>query len=565
MMSLLLILGLLLSPAVHAADLSDQCASALALSPAGSAYVGKVLKRVDAGLAFSRDQKVDEGISGTINSWIERVGSAWKKTVDPALDLTAATQDLTGKSACYRFDLLLIECKMDEVRIEMNKQLERGSTAAIQQLENLLEFTQERRRQLLLGGLDPGYRDPTWGNVQTFDTEDGIFCCEEEGSTCASMSEEECTGKSGSPYLSQEQCVLGGCKRNDDAVSSSDEMCPYHSNYTPPNVAGFGCDMEVLDALEYSSFDPIKAEGESTKLIMEELKKQRQSAQQFLSVQQEIDSLFGRSPTLPPPPKDREHLVAYGCEHRESRCSGAPDVLCATNMDCRDSDSTCMPLDKVCKGNRNIGCFNDEQCNVGGTDVGPCIDDEGERPFSLAVRGAFSLDKEPVLIMREFLARRMVDANARAFPDDIKEAGEFSSEQSSLADQRSTEGVFASVRASMRALWRVWDTIQGRQESPLFAIITDPQLEVAHGLSNLTDAVSTLSKLANKKDGMRTFVARFASFLSRTCVHRACKASLDEVLKIVFQDECFPYTDGNYLGDSEDNSRAEKCRKAAEL
>ncbi len=115
-------------------------------------------------------------------------------------------------------------------------------------------------------------------------------------------------------------------------------------------------------------------------------------------------------------------------------------------------------------------------------------------------------------------------------------------------------------------MYAQWSRIQGAEESSTFATATDPALEVANALSSLRQSVGDLARIAtDKKSGLRLFVIKYAYFLRRSCVYRACNASLEEVLKIAFADACFPYTNGEYLNDTPDDPRSTKCLQDAKI
>ena len=106
---------------------------------------------------------------------------------------------------------------------------------------------------------------------------------------------------------------------------------------------------------------------------------------------------------------------------------------------------------------------------------------------------------------------------------------------------------------------------QGQLEGDIFPGSIDPQLAIRDTLSLLISSVGKLSSLARDKEGLRGFVRDYAYFLRRTCINRPCNKRLDQILKIVFRDECFPYTNGDYLGDTAENPRWKKCAEAAKI
>ncbi len=501
-------------------DTSPQCKIILSLPPV-SYYVRDVLKRADDGIDLAIAAPVDPAFK--LMEWTNTVRSAFAGLIDSNLRLSVQADDLIHNTACLRFDTAAIECKMDQIRLQMNAQLQRGSFEAIQRLESILLFLNDRLAHLHAGALDPSYSDPTWKKLTPFDP---------PGTT---------------PAL---------------------EMCPYDSDYAPPQQNGFGCDIETLETR--TAFLPLKEEHDALKIITTQLDDYRRAAQQFLTVQQSIDELFQTPSTLPPPPAPRTHLLANGCGWTGGLCEFDSDIRCNNDNECDVGDRCVFPT-KICENNRTMSCLDDLSCmKPDGTSVGPCIEQDGKKPAATELRGPFSLQKKHMELLIDFLAQRMQEGNSRVFKDSLKTPEEFSDSQSSLRDERRND-IFVSVmiRSSTRLLFRAWSLIQGREEATIFPSVTDPQLQVAKALTPLRTSVKDLANLtkleSGQKDSLRGFVVKFASFLRRSCIYRPCTNSLDEVLKIVFTDDCFPYTNGDFLSDTASNPRSKKCADKAKI
>lgn len=559
----------------HAA-VSTQCRQILSLSPV-SPYTTHVLARADSGLTYARGAPVDPQFLRV--PWTEFATSEILQTIDSRIELTDQADDLIHNSACFHFDVAAVQCKMEEVRSEMNTQIERGSFSAILRLGSLYNFLNERIAQMNNGAFDPTYQDASWGNRRMFDPPStSVYCCDHPGDSCVQRTSQECTNRTGYAFNTLDACASWGCQRPNRQYNLKAEMCPYDSDYAPPFLNGYGCDESILSPR--ASFPPIRAEEESLKIISRQLDEYRSAARQFLSIQQTLDSLTNQQSVLPPPPEPRTHLLAVGCRWDGGLCENDPTIRCTQSTqgnDCGPGNTCKYPPTgnaNVCKQNRNLICFDDSQCQIGPKNVGPCIKDDGKKPGTAELRGPFSVDKNHLEILNDFLAQRLEQAVSRQNPDDLKYANEFSPDQKIQIADRSTDDAFTNgVRGSLRVLFRLWSAIQGRNEAATFPYATDAELEVAHGLDFLRSAISDLANLTvmkkgslvMKKGSLRSFVVDYASFLRRSCIERPCNASLEEILKIVFKDECFPYTNGEYLNDTPDNPRWKQCAEKAGL
>ncbi|HVW66996.1 MAG TPA: hypothetical protein VHA78_04695 [Candidatus Peribacteraceae bacterium] len=546
----------LLFAATPAFALSQQCQTVLSLPP-DSPYVKAVLQRADDGLEYIANNPGD-AIYGTGLDWIQSINAAWSGLIGTNLRVSVQAEDLTRNTACLNFDTVAIQCKMDQVRDVMNANRTR-TVLMLMRLQSLLSFLNNRLDQLHKGALDPQYRDPDWGDIQSFDPPQYVFCVAYPGATCTPMSSVDCAAQNGYEFKTESECVVwGGMKGNGQSSSVPDEeMCPYDSDYGPPIANGYGCDTGAM--LPRIAFPPVQSEYDALSSINKSIEASRQAAEQLLGVQADIDSLSGNQSQSPPPPQPRKHLTAYGCKWIGGLCANDPSQRCTQDSDCGNND-TCEFPTSICKQNRNTVCINDAQCQINGTDVGPCIPNDGKAASTIALRGPFSINKDQLNLVSQFLAQRLQQANSREYPDYLKMGSEFSSDQSSLASQQSGDLFGQLVRGSMRVLYNAWSLLQGRDEAESFPVTTDPELESAHAIAPLRSAVGDLARLAtDKKNGLRSFVIKYAYFLRRSCTYRPCNASLEEVLKIAFSDACFPYTNGDYLNDTPGDPRWVKC------
>ncbi len=143
--------GLILLTLPVAASAVD-CASFGSAEPISSHYVKIVLERADEGISFAQEANAPEDFFPFyLPFWSRSIGGTIVRVIDSRQALSDRADDLTTTTACLRFDQILLECKLDEVRQELDSQLERGSFFGIMQLQALVLFLQDRIGYLSAG------------------------------------------------------------------------------------------------------------------------------------------------------------------------------------------------------------------------------------------------------------------------------------------------------------------------------------------------------------------------------------------------------------------------------
>jgi hypothetical protein len=183
-----------------------------------------------------------------------------------------------------------------------------------------------------------------------------------------------------------------------------------------------------------------------------------------------------------------------------------------------------------------------------------CLSDQDQQVLEqnavfVPLRGPFSLDIDHVRLLMKFQQLREQEGLERPLPKYL------------MPDKNLT--LLRATAAEEAQKLQALSLTQERKESVTFAIGADPLLSANVSYEKLNDAVYTLGQLASSMSGIRGFVRDFAYYLRRTCMERPCNERLDRVLKIVFEDACFPYTSGEYLNDTEANPRWQTCADAA--
>ncbi len=184
---------------------SPLCESIRTLTPVSTHYVSRVLERAKAGIEVARQNgTATTGFSGNeLPSASRQVASAWLALVDVKLRLDSPVRSVFNETSCQRFDEVLIECQMDDVRAEMQAALQQGSMARLLQLEAVLEFLNDSLLNIAKGARDPNFVDPHWAEQKFFENE---------------------------------------------APAAEEPMCPFDADYAEAFSSGYGCDASVLGA-----------------------------------------------------------------------------------------------------------------------------------------------------------------------------------------------------------------------------------------------------------------------------------------------------------------------------
>lgn len=484
----LLLAGLpfaLLPSLVQAVDCSQLSQST---EPISDHYVQKVLERADAGIAYAGESLTnDDFFPFYLPGWARQIAGTMAQVVDSRQRLTERAADLDSATACLRFDQILLECKLDEVRKALDSNLERGSFFAIMQLQSLSIFLQERLAILSAGAGDGSYADVDWEAQRLFDKE--------------------------------------------EPEPLEEPLCPFHSDYTPPRMTGYGCDVSVLEGIS-------SAGGGDMSFVTAEL-------EGLQEIQQEIDAFREILPLLQSATSAAESYVPGGASQADHRAI----------IGCQEETG-------VCSDDEELVCGSDEFC--ASKDAGRCLRDTTSPTIpKRSIRGPFSFPAAHLQLLTEFVGKRIDDGFSRTFPEDRTRVEDLAADSDEVEKREDDIMSLISGRTSTRVSFRSISGLQGRREGSIFAESTDSQLEIAESLSDMRASIGELSRLASRKTGVRAFVVDLAYFLRRTCAFRPCQRSLEQVIRISLQDACFPYTNGEFLGDSVGNPRWKQCAMAA--
>lgn len=476
-------LVLLLAPALASAQVD--CGQLDDLEAISQHYVQPALDRADAGIAYAAEATTNvDFFSFYLPGWARNISGTLARVIDSRQRLTDRAGDLATTTPCLRYDQILLECKMDEVRRALDTELERGSFAAIMRLQSLMLFLQERLYHLERGSADGSYADQRWERLYAFDKE--------------------------------------------PVAPLTEPLCPFHSDYTPPRMTGYGCDADALAAVGAYGLGFVTAELEGLRSIEGEIDRFRQ----IIPLLQSLES--PGSGQQPPPVADRTHQTLVGCQEETGTCSDDSALVCGS--------------DEFCASKGKGVCLRDVRS--------PTIPKR-------SLRGPFSYPRDHLQLLSDFVEKRIVDGLSRTFPDAWTKTEDLPLDSPVREDRKRDNMLLGTSRTSLRVFFRSVSGVQGREEGSIFPEAQDSQLEIAASLSDMRAAIGELSRLSSQPTGVRGFVLDMAYFLRRTCVFRPCQKRLEQIMRITMADACFPYTNGEFLGDSSDSPRWKACAMSA--
>lgn|GEM_PF-1839947 len=510
---------ILLLPAYTIAA-GDQYADLAPISP----YVQQVVDRVQQGLTAT-GPVITTTDQSTLQFLWSMVTGVIAGTIDTDLRIVEQESDLITNTPCLRIDALILEGWIERARMRKEEALLSGSIGEVYRLIGIQLYLNDRLKALLLGARDPTFEDSDEGGYYSFDAEP-YWCCpakEESGNPrqCQSVSSNavaECRRSSGALSKRHFSCVNAGCTSAGEGLSAEDENapCPFNSDYLPATGAGYGCDLSVLDPYAGSAPEGIRNEIEGLRAIVEER-----------------DSFIAGMETA----KDTIELL-------EEELGGGPVDL--SNFGAGASDR---------RTHKNIN---------------GCIAEGEELPDGMSFwesRGPFSHAKQEIMLMPRLAQLWHGWGYQRLDPEYLRKSQFLrtgSTEQQLMQEWENDIGGLAlmAVRDDADRYLRQVSIRQADAESTQIAKSIDAPLRILQSLAPLRTEVRNFGLFVKSSDtGIRKFVRDFAGFLRASCVFRPCNEQLDRVLKIVLEDECFPYTKGTAL----EADIAQECKSAAGL
>lgn len=517
-LSLLLAASLLASPA---------SAYALTMTPISQHYVQPALDRVDDGIANLPGSSVSSNFDFIFFDWLSTLSTAFLELVDTELRLGEYQRDLYKVTPCLHLDLLILEEKLEEVRTLSKQAFEDKRIFDILQLQSMARFLNDRYRNLLRGARDPHYRDQRFLWYYSFDTT--TWCCPDtDPAICAESDRLTCRNNGGATFRTAQACgAFPGCEAP-AFLPPEEPVCPFHSDYLPPTIAGYGCDLEALDAVGSGGHPAIQAERDGLDEFLQERDDFLNDMAYIGTMTIQILTAIGRP--VPPGFLD-DFLAALSRTHR-------------TREGCSLSDS---PL------------YNPPVTEFDLPPEWP----EGAAKWEL--RGPFFITNDEFYLVRGLYDQMLKWGEDREQANYIKMPSEFPPGTTERADAEAKELkkdiIDRLLRLFSRAYFRIWNTEQSGLETRPIVQSSDTQKEILEVAQPLRDTMINFYELASKRDqGIRKFTTKFGFFLRRTCLYRPCNKMLDRMLKINFEDQCFPYTSGLFDGNPQHH---ETCKSAA--
>ncbi|MBU1123916.1 hypothetical protein KJ652_04960 [Patescibacteria group bacterium] len=499
-----------------------------AIPPVSDHYTAKVLERAQQSIIYADSMQEPFADSGYM-SWLDTAYEAFSMITDTNLRVIQRERDLLENTTCLHIDLFLIETMMEKVRCKLIQAFDERRHVAIMILKDTIHSLNERYAQLLQGARDNAYEDGTWKEKRMSDPpsfvaggEEKKWCKEDEdctsGETCFNKrckqkckKDENCAG--------YEECLNDVCEER--------KMCPFHSDYLPPSEVGrmedgddelvvvrYGCDPEVLDIYNNLDFEFTK--------IGETIKKESTAIEETLEKRNEFIN-------------DSTGLMSYALfieTWLRGRVSGSTDRLNYFGMNAGDDIEHVVQTGCYNKNNKTPPVLPDD------IDHNTADYDKFWPPFwpKGAIRwetyGPFSFNRDDLRLLREFITLRETWGRHRPIYYELPE----------------DYGILYFAQLWIRGQLKLWDINQEKISSTMETRATDMPRQIIEELKPLRESVNVISSAAYElNDGtIRGFAMRLAYFLRRSCMDRPCNDRLERILKVSFQDECFPYTKGDY-------------------
>jgi hypothetical protein len=441
---------------------------ASAATEAISDAVNQVLDRSRAAVVASRSTGLEKVAVGAIPDFLRQALSTVLVRVTTKTSVVEQQRSLAERSTCFRYDLWLIERETDNVWRELDEAEVRGDVVAILRLQDVLSFLSNQYDELLAGGLHPERQDASWQI----------------------------------PMLTEDE---------DDEAEDATPLCFFHSSYTPPNEAGYGCGLSELDRI-LTALPAEKSEFRTAVTRERDALAQTQAATE--SIRRASNGL--------------------------DRLQQSIDVLIAGGTVSSSSSSS----------ETSSQAFSSSSAVTAGTPavIQGCVKTLDDGVIMREVRGPFAVIAQDWRLLRDFWELRNNEAENRPLPDGL--------ELSPKADQ------FSDVDLTQaRDAMREFAANQAEEESAMFAAAVDPGLALENVFADLRSATSLLTKLGGSTDeGLPMFVRNFTYWLRRSCTDRtACDERLDSILKFTFTPACFPYGNGDYEESTCEQPQWKKC------
>lgn len=500
-------------------------------------YVKDVIARAEGGITRAKQESGGDTMFGMmLADWIGAVSSAIMSLIDTKVQAVQHSADLQRMTACMHIDVAILEAEIEKARCELNAAQKNKSPGGVLRLRSLVGFLADRLENLGRGATDPGYSDPGWQGWYFFDDSFTGWCCEfaANAPSCNVRDVVSCSDVLGNFHPTLDECLDEDVcfEVGDDFTASDnpayDKACPFDSDYLAPNTSGYGCHPGALEPYANGIGIPIEKDGGVAEhAALKELNEKRDDFIGNVGHIKDITIVMNQFLKIPNDPR----LANFGN----------------------------TKTDQI-QYKKTTGCDADK------------ANEDGIKPSqswaAVGLRSPFSFMKDQLSIWYAFERLMQRYAEDREYPNYLKKPSEFWTEQDREAAADADIPLLWIPRDQLRKLLQVFIKNQAALETSIYPKVVDTPQRTIDSLAPVRAAMIKALELMKKPGttvgqgkSLRTFVRDFAYFLRRTCIDRPCKTQLDTVLKIVFQDDCFPYATSKF---GEDDTW-EKCKNSAGL
>ncbi len=305
---------------------------------------------------------------------------------------------------------------------------------------------------------------------------------------------------------------------SEEDVFFDEEFCFYDSDYTDPSIDesavsktdddsetidGYGCDAQMLQQIENQLPDgnefknTVVVEREAREIEERAVESQAITQQTFGFLLTNLETVAQGEETQGESPRQRrEHKTETGC--REQRASGV---------------------------------------------------------IPMTLRTMFGIAPKDMEHVFEYQEDRAEQNEERQIQDDFK-----------FPEPQGNDGfsVLDLLHWNEQSAIKTFTREQSLESAKTAALDTSTSLQTAFGelrssIRELVTLGNALSTPENPTKGLRDFVRDFVGFLLRSCTGRPCKERLERVGRLVFNNACFAYGNGEYLNATPENPQWRQC------
>ena len=509
-------------------------------------YAEAVLDRVNAGITRGKTAPVQTELTDRFNlHFLDTIASVFYMLVDTDLRAVEYHRDLTSITPCFHADLAIFEAKIEEIRCEINEAYKRKSPEGIRILKQTANFLNQRYKHLVKGGLEPAHEDLSWQYHYNFEPPFEGSCCVLDLLECQKMTSRKCKEPTDDGkgiydfYPTHDECLTESiCVATDGDPIDNPEyevICPFDSNYLEFGSSGYGCAISV-----YEDF----ASGSAQSGVQKEAEAAEELAETHETFVDDIEHIKDTTLTM-------DEMVDETMLNDNER-----------NQLDRFGDTVDADLRRVYGCNADLKPEDRENLDNTEGDLTPGIK-PSEEWTAIPLRGDFFFHKNHLGIWKKFFRLQHHWASTREFPTYMREPDEFFEEEDrkKAAERDNTSfGLITVPRNHSRSALREFMLEQATADASILPKAQDLSRQVVEVLEPVRPSTKrNIELVTDVTEGLRKFGKNYAYYLRRSCIYRPCNNRLDQILKIFFVDDCFPYASGDFENGVEPNPEFESC------